>query len=539
MVRTRSSRRLAASLAEDKGIVMGSRIRTVLIAALLPLSLAGVVSPASAEDTGDLKHPFVTYKSPPNAPGVFECTASGNPAADMNLDCDDPFPNDEPNVAVDPNDAQHMVASSNDYGSCCDQYYTTFDGGRTWATGNMSRRGPNVIGSDPITVFDPKHDTVVHLSLNFKVSASFPATNGDVVASVSDDGGLTWKVPTVIGYGLGARLFFDKEDATVDTDPSSPYYGRVYVTWSAFYGDAQRYLSSPIMMASSDDGGMTWTTPRVISGSNPALCTFQTSGPPGQCDEDQASAPRVAPNGDLYVAFMNSQNSATWEAGEQFEDQYLIVRSTDGGQTFSPPQHVVDLEDGDRDYPLNVDDRQTLSGMQVRVWGAGTLAIDPSSGRLYLAYSDNSMGAHDVDDPVTRSEAFVVTSPDGMSWSAPALVDPDPNESWFPWIDVAPDGRIGIVYNDRRSDGTYVAELAEGTPGSLVTQVVSQALSHPNDSAFFKAGIDECPDCATFHGDYLGLDYGSDGVANVAWTDMRDTDPDFDGYQQFVYFARR
>jgi hypothetical protein len=49
-------------------------------------------------------------------------------------------------------------------------------GGRTWRTGNMSRRGPSVIGSDPITVFDPRHGTVIHLSLNFKVSSALPAT---------------------------------------------------------------------------------------------------------------------------------------------------------------------------------------------------------------------------------------------------------------------------------------------------------------------------------------------------------------------------
>jgi hypothetical protein len=100
-----------------------------------------------------------------------------------------------------------MVARSNDYGSCCHQYYTTFDGGRTWRTGNMSRRGPNVIGSDPITVFDPKHGTVIHLSLNFKSSAALPVTNGGVVASVSRDGGLTWEMPLVLGQRGGAHLF--------------------------------------------------------------------------------------------------------------------------------------------------------------------------------------------------------------------------------------------------------------------------------------------------------------------------------------------
>lgn len=293
------------------------------------------------------------------------------------------------------------------------------------------------------------------------------------------------------------------------------------------------------MMAYSDDGGITWSTPAEISGSNPAYCTFQTSGPAGVCDEDQGSAPRVGPGGVLYVAFMNSQHSAAWEPGEQFEDQYMVVTSHDGGQTFLPPVHIVDLEDGTRDYPINVDGRQTLSGFQFRVWGAGTLAVDPSSGRLYLSYSDNSAGVHDVDNPVTRSEAYVVSSADGVTWSAPSMVDPDPNESWFPWIDVAPNGTVGVVYLDRRPNNTYVAELAQGAPGSFATSVVSQAASHPNDSAFFQAGIPECPKCTLFIGDYLGLDYGSDGAANVAWTDMRDTSPSLEGYQQFIYFSRR
>jgi len=519
-----------------------SRFRILVGTSVLALAVSALATPAGAEDADEMKQPFVTDKSPPNSPSAYECTARGNPAADVRLDCDDPFPNNEPNVAVDPENPRHMVASSNDYGSCCDQYYTTFDGGSTWRTGNMSTRGPNVIGSDPITVFDPKHDTVVHLSLNFKVSSGIPAVNGNVVASVSTDGGLHWKVPSLVGRGHGARLFLDKEDATVDTNPTSPYYGRIYVTWTGFYGDAKRYLSSPILEAHSDDGGRTWSDPKEISGSNARYCTYQTDGPVNECDEDQASAPRVGPDGTLYVAFMNGQHTAAWEAGEQFEDQYMIVQSSNGGRSFTAPRHIVDLEDGDRDYPLNVDGRQTLTGLQVRVWGAGTLAVNPTTGRLYLSFSDNRRGVHDVDNPVTRSEAFVVTSADGTSWSAPSIVDADSNESWFPWIDVAPDGTVGLLYNDRRPGNTYVAELAElaeGAPGAFATTVVSQALSHPNQSAFFQAGIPECEQCATFHGDYLGLDYGADGSANMAWTDMRDTSPDFDGYQQFVYFARR
>lgn len=519
---------------------MHSRLRVLVGTSVLALAIAALAAPAGAEDADETKQPFVSVKSPPNSPSAYECTVNGNPAADVRLDCDDPFPNNEPNVAVDPENPLHMVASSNDYGSCCDQYYTTFNGGRTWRTGNMSTRGPNVIGSDPITVFDPKHDTVVHLSLNFKVSSGIPAVNGNVVASVSTDGGLHWKVPSLVGKGHGAHLFSDKEDATVDTNPSSPHYGRIYVTWTGFYGDAMRYLSSPILEAHSDDGGRTWSDPKEISGSNSQYCTYQGDGPASECDEDQGSAPRVGPDGTVYVTFQNGQNTKAWEQGEKFEDQYMIVKSTNGGRTFSSPRHIVDLEDGTRDYPTNVDGRQTLSGLQLRVPTFGALAVNPISGRLYLTFSDNKAGVHDVNHPVTQSEAYIITSNNGKNWSARTKVDPDGHESWFPWVDVARDGTVGVIYNDRRPNNTYVAELAEGSPSAgFATQVVSQARSHPNDSAFFGAGIDGCQDCATFHGDYLGLDYGSDGRANMTWTDMRDTSPDYDGYQQFIYFARR
>src|SRR5947207_13032698 len=100
--------------------------RVLIFAAGLSIAFARLVaSPVHADEDNGLKQPFVTQKSPPNLPGVQECTATGDPTANVNLDCDDPFPNNEPNIVVDPTDPLHMVASSNDYGSCCDQYYTT------------------------------------------------------------------------------------------------------------------------------------------------------------------------------------------------------------------------------------------------------------------------------------------------------------------------------------------------------------------------------------------------------------------------------
>src|SRR5574339_405296 len=96
----------------------------------------------------------------------FECIVESG-GANTKLDCDDPFPNNEPDIEVNPANPGHMVASSNDYGTCCDEFYTTLDNGATWNTGNMSKNSPQVTGSDPVTTFDVKHGVVIHSSLNF------------------------------------------------------------------------------------------------------------------------------------------------------------------------------------------------------------------------------------------------------------------------------------------------------------------------------------------------------------------------------------
>jgi hypothetical protein len=482
----------------------------------------------------------------------LECVASANGAANVKLDCDDPVPNNEPDIEVDPADPRHMIASSNDYGTCCDQFYTSFDSGQTWQTGNMSRKNPGKTGSDPVTVFDVKHGVAIHSSLNYNLqhAAGTQACDGDLVVSISRDGGLIWEIPVTVDDGQGCdlsktQLFNDKPWIVTDNDPDSPFYGRTYLTWSKFESHDGVYASSAIFESHSDNGGETWSGPHEISGSNPALCTFQRSGPPGECDQNQFSVPTVGPDGTVYVAFENEQNESLWEAPGMFDNQYLLVRSTNGGQSWSSPTFVVGLEDGSNDYPTNVNDRQTLTGYQVRVNSAGNIVASPTDGALYLVFSDNRNGVHNSATPVTNTDVFGMSSTDGgLTWTTPMAVDTGGGDQWFPWVDVDPTtGKIGVIYHDRggANGPLYTTALAEGTPGSLVKTTVSTAPSNPTDSLFFQAGAVGCEKCATFHGDYIGVSYGSDGVANLAWTDMRDfveNGPFGTGFSQFIYFAR-
>jgi hypothetical protein len=80
-----------------------------------------------------------------------------------------------------------------------------------------------------------------------------------------------------------------------------------------------------------------------VSGSH-SSCSYQETGGGTDCDEDQFSIPKVVPNGDLYIHFFNNQNEAAWEV--DFDSQIMVIKSTNGGESFGQPVPTVQLEDG-------------------------------------------------------------------------------------------------------------------------------------------------------------------------------------------------
>ncbi|MFL5796692.1 MAG: hypothetical protein ACJ77A_02020 [Actinomycetota bacterium] len=524
-----------------------------------PLALEGAIAARKQHDSQ------VPSLNDGDSPSEIQCKTDNTAgAANLRLDCDTILPNNEPHIAVDPTNPNHMVASSNDYDQCCDAFYTSFNAGKTWYSGDMSVEAPGQnkrTGSDPVTSFDRKHHTVIHASLNYLNNLC----DGDVVASVSQDGGRKWNTVVQVASGGGCdNPFNDKEWITTDNNPSSPHYGTSYITWTAFFGSSRAndeggvepqdgvLPQAPIDEAHSTDGGFTWSDPQEISGTNPALCTFVVAERAGACNDNQFSVPTVAPDGTVSVAFINDQNLALSESREQFDDQYLVVHSGDGGATWSQPEFVVGLEDGSRDMPRNVNGRQTLTNQQMRVpFTEGFVADPTSNGRLYLTFADNRNGVHDSANPKTELDVFLMVKPSATApWRGPLRVNsPDRgqigNDQWFPAVDVNPtNGDVGVLYNDRRYTPTFRrhgATYAVSPPGgtAFVEHRASTALSHTRNSVFFRAHAVGCPACTRFHGDYISLAYGSDGKANLVWTDMREVYPPLGKYLQFIEYARR
>jgi hypothetical protein len=256
----------------------------------------------------------------------FRCASPPDQTASAAVDmsCNDTqygqdyAPDNEIAVAVDPEDPDHIVAGSNDYfyrfnnstgarqAMIVTGFFTSFDGGDSWIDGQVPVHTGRSAG-DPSPGFDRKHGTVLMAQLenDAGLGGAF-VSQGDVAVSRSADGGRTWSEPVTVfqgkGTGIGpanSALFYDKEWLTVDNNPESDHYGRAYLTVTRYLNGLQgSFAESPILLAYSDDGGRTWSNPRVISGSS-ETCEFQSTGPAGACDESSFSIPEVASDGTL------------------------------------------------------------------------------------------------------------------------------------------------------------------------------------------------------------------------------------------------
>ncbi len=293
-------------------------------------------------------------------------------------------------------------------------YAVTKDDGQSWTNGFLpgltvhSRpAGPHARASDPVVAYDAANSVwlISTLALEGRTTRLTINRSAD---------GTRWDSAFVAAEEVTAQgIAFDKNWVTCDNTPTSPYYGRCYLTYTHSFDEGM------LAVTYTTDGGLTWSSPTDI-GVRPAVGVF----------------PVVRPTGELVVVYL-------WETRP-----FAVAssRSTDGGASFAAPIRIADL------------DTQSCSTRDLRAFPLPSADAD-ASGRVWATWHDCRRSG------VRTNDVFAASSADGSSWGAATPVTAG-RDGVLPAIGIDPStGRIAIAYLRNRVAGVDV-ELVESRGGT-------------------------------------------------------------------------
>lgn len=312
--------------------------------------------------------------------------------------------------------------------------------------------------------------------------------NGNVPDSVwvatSRDGGLTISDPVRVAGSLAFQVRI-----AIDDD------GRVHLTWLQAKSVGLLKLTdgpNPIVLSTSTDGGRTFSSPIPVS--DP------------ERERVGAATPITDGTGNLivlYEDFRTDRRDFEFLDGPPWEEPFalIVTRSEDGGRTFTPGEVVDDGVLPGRRFLVFLPEFPSIAA------GRG--------GTLFVAWADSRNGDEDV---------FLRRSDDGgRTWGPRRRVNNNPagdgTSQYLPKVSVSSDGRVDVIYLDRRRDPlnvrTDASFASSDDQGRTFTHL--RLTTAPFDS---RVG----PDVA----DVIGVDFGSrlavisdDHGAVAAWTDSR------------------
>ena len=482
--------------------------------------------------------------APSTKTGTAICTTGLQTGANANTDCTESSvgPHNETSIAVNPTNPLNMIGGVNDYQltlnaeghvaeTVLSRAHVTFDGGKTWSMYPVFSSSTYQASGDPALSFDAS-GRAYYGTLGFRFVSKANATNPDVLVSNSNDGGKTWSVVRVAsGSGVASSVgdLLDKEYVAAWQN------GNAIVTYGDFQlGQKGGFISARIHSSVTHDGGSTWSSPVIISGT---------------LDQAFVSTPVVTADGRIFVSFLNTTDLTTGR------DDYKVVEvSPTTGAALGAPVTVATVIDGNTDYPIAFG-RQTYQDSVFRSWAAGNIAADPTNAaHLAVVWSDmrDSVTPAPSDPYTAKTNSDVVISESfdhGQTWSAPAALA-IAGDQYQQWSVYDTSGRLRIGTFDRSVDpsnhmyGYTVASVTSVSPLTFTTQTVSTANSDPTtNDRWFARTVSPDPafkNATAFSGDYSNIAATADGGVVAYWTDMRN-DVTFAGVTrkgEDAYFAK-
>jgi hypothetical protein len=387
-----------------------------------------------------------------------------------------------PRVAVNPRNPENLLGASKVLSTQEELPFTyvSLDGGRTWRDNGALPlpHGFDRGSSDLDVAFDAQgHAFVAAAAIATTNSQSAPQIRSSAIFFWrSPDGGQHFSAPVAVGQG---NHFQDAPDLAVDTAASSPYAGSIYLLFNHYVALFPSPRPGGVYLAVSRDGGLTFTTPRRVS------------GPPTA--QQGAIGVAVGPGGTLYVLFADVSDP-TGVASLQ------LVRSIDGGRHFSAPVQVASGR-----WP------QTVAWIH----DSPALAIDPRSGTLYVTIKAFRPGTQQMDVQVLRS------ADGGRTWSAPTPVTGDlpvASAQTVPFEAQPAVGATGTLYVSyylltRRGVDVYLTRSTDRGAHFAPRQRITTTSFDPARNGLPGGGD-------PYLGDFQGLAVGG-GLVHPFWTDTR------------------
>jgi hypothetical protein len=394
-----------------------------------------------------------------------------------------------PDVNVHPSNSAAIQSESQSFrvGNTIVITYNDLSGGST-GKGSYSTDGGTTFTRIPGDPFGVGHGTnfgdpgIVYDGLHAKWVAAFLASGcgGQGVAAWNSNDGITWATAGCAANAPGGSG--DRNALWVDSNPASPFYGRIYNSYNDFSigGGALRTTFST-------DGGTTWSAPNTVVGS---------------FERDIALG--VTPNGNAWLAGMNEGG------GGAANRTNIMHRSTDGAVTwgagvqqnppFAPPGNVN----------CSGNSYFRVITPQIRHMGWGQPAGGPNN-VVHYAYAAHGTGADEGD-------IFYVRSTDlGATWSVPLQLNTDATlrAQWMPSVNVTGGGAVFVKWYDRRD--TANNDYWIYGRASLDNGVTWQADQQMSD-AVIPQPIVQTANC--YMGDYDFWN-GDGNVVQGSWTDSR------------------
>jgi len=358
----------------------------------------------------------------------------------------------ESDIRVDPTNPNHLIASSK-WAVSAEGYnhllgfYESWNGGQTWPVqGHIPGYEGWTDNTDPVGAFDSYGDYYslilpyqfyynsdgsknYQTNRNKEPNPTVPAEAITVAvrphgATTADDWSTnrSGAMDVVASYPAKGREP-DKQWITIDTNPTSPHFNRIYAMWTLFDSfSAVPYMS----FADALPGGAhtAWSAPVVLptAGSNPQGDTYLL--------------PHVDGSGNVYTTVTNFEPEKGFCC-----TNILLDRSTDGGVTWQSVSSVIsDVIAPPLIYP-NTNFRDGIED----TFTVGPGRLSNGTYPLYVSWEDHSTGFGNL--------ILSASYNGGQTWSTPIQVNDNANhniDAMQPNLTAAADGTVSLAFYDRR-----------------------------------------------------------------------------------------